>query len=1054
MVFAKPIPPQNPLREAISRAYRMDEEQHVEFLLNQVNFSSEQNQRIAERAKNLVSKVREKRLSGGGIDAFLCEYDLSSEEGIALMCLAEALLRIPDKTTIDRLIRDKLTSADWEAHRGKSNSMVVNFATWALMLTGKIYDNSEMKENSNKLTQVLSKLIERSGEPVIRKAIAEAVKIMSRQFVMGQTIEESLQRARQFEKRGYRFSYDMLGEEAKTAEDAENYEKAYHHAIDALAKSIKQQHESDSFLDNPGISVKLSALHPRYEFAQYERVMEEVVPKVFSLALHAKENNISMTIDAEESERLDLSLDIIERVFSDPALNGWEGFGLALQTYQKRAWYVLDWLIDLSRRNKRKIMVRLIKGAYWDSEIKRSQERGLEGYPVFTRKASTDVSYLACARKALQHPDAIFPQFATHNAHTVAAIFEMLGDRRDFEFQCLHGMGYTLYDAVLAENKDRGVTCRIYAPVGGHEQLLSYLVRRLLENGANSSFVNRIVDAETPVEELIRDPVSKVKTFIPKPHPKIPLPKNLYGSERLNSNGFDLTNISQLQKLAVELEEAVNKPWQVAPIINGVEHYVDGHAVYSPINSDWMIGKVQHATPEQVQQALDFAYKANTRWDMTPVDERAKLLEKTADLFEKHRYEFYALLIREGGKTLPDAVSEVREAVDFCRYYAVQAREQFKHVTLPGPTGEVNQLCLHGRGVIGCISPWNFPLAIFTGQITAALAAGNTVIAKPAAQTPLVAGLAVRLMHVAGIPGDVVQLLPGRGSVVGDALVRDERVKGIVFTGSTETARTINQGLANRKGAIPVLIAETGGQNAMVVDSSALPEQVVTDIVTSAFTSAGQRCSALRVLFLQEEVADKIIKMLQGAMKELVISDPSYLSTDIGPVIDKGAKESLEKHVQRMDQEAKLIYKAEIAEGNDKGNFFAPRAYEIKSLAQLPEEVFGPIVHIIRYKASELDKVINDINNTGYGLTLGIHSRVMQTVDYICERARVGNIYVNRNMIGAVVGVQPFGGENLSGTGPKAGGPHYLLRLCTEKTLCVNTTASGGNASLMALQDH
>lgn len=1053
MIFNKPLSHQNPLRAAISAAYRMDEEQCVEFLSQQVNLSAEANQRIADRAKELVLEVRKKRLSGGGIDAFLCEYDLSSEEGIALMCLAEALLRIPDKTTIDRLIRDKLTSADWEAHRGKSDSMVVNFATWALMLTGKMYNQDEMKESSNKLTSVLSKLIERSSEPVMRQAIAHAVKIMSRQFVMGQTIEESLQRAKQFEKRGYRFSYDMLGEEAKTAEDAENYEKSYHHAIDALAKSIK--YKDGPLLDNPGISVKLSALHPRYEFAQHERVMEEVVPKVFSLALHAKETNISMTIDAEESERLDLSLDIIEAVFSDPALDGWEGFGLALQTYQKRAWYVLDWLADLSRRNKRRIMVRLIKGAYWDSEIKRSQERGLEGYPVFTRKASTDVSYLACSRKVLQHPDAFFPQFATHNAHTVAAVFEMIGDRRDFEFQCLHGMGYTLYDAVLATNKNRDVTCRIYAPVGGHEQLLSYLVRRLLENGANSSFVNRIVDAETPVEELTRDPVSKVKTFVPKPHPKIPLPKNLYGSTRLNSQGFDLSNIPQLQQLAIRLEEAAKKPWQVAPMINGEEHYVDGHAVYSPINREWMIGKVQQATPEQVEKALDYADKAAQRWSDTPVAKRSALLEHTADLFEKHRHEFYALLIREGGKSIPDAISEVREAIDFCRYYAEQAREHFASpMPLPGPTGEVNQLSLHGRGVIGCISPWNFPLAIFVGQVTAALAAGNPVIAKPAGQTPLVAGLAIRLMHVAGIPGDVVQLLPGRGAVVGDAMVHDERVAGIVFTGSTETARTINQGLASRKGAIPVLIAETGGQNAMIVDSSALPEQVVTDVVTSAFASAGQRCSALRVLFLQEDIADKIINMLKGAMMELNVSDTSYLATDIGPVIDKSAKESLEKHARRMEQEATLIYQVSLSDDCNHGNFFAPRAFEIKSLAQLPEEVFGPILHIIRFKATELDNVINDINNTGYGLTLGIHSRIVETIDYICKRARIGNIYVNRNMIGAVVGVQPFGGEGLSGTGPKAGGPHYLLRLATEKTICTNTTASGGNASLMALQDH
>lgn len=1043
--------PQSPLRAAISAAHRMDEAQCVAHLLKEAKLSQDMNARISAQTRDLVATVRKQRLQKGGIDAFLCEYDLSTDEGIALMCLAEALLRVPDKTTIDRLIRDKLTSADWQAHRGKSDSWLVNMTTWALMLTGKIYTQEQIETKSKNLGGLLSRFIERSSEPVVRKAIAHAVKILSRQFVMGQTIEEALQRAKPYEKRGYAYSYDMLGEAARTQADADAYFTAYQHAINALATSVKNSELP--LTQRPGISVKLSALHPRYEISQYQRVLDEIVPKLFSLAVHAKEAGISLTVDAEESDRLDLSLDIIDAVFSDPALDGWEGFGLAVQAYQKRAWYVLDWLSDLAKRNKRRLMIRLIKGAYWDTEIKIAQERGLDGYPVFTRKASTDVSYLACARKILQHLDVFYPQFATHNAHSVATLLELMGDNRNFEFQCLHGMGYTLYDQLVGP-EHAGIVCRIYAPVGGHEQLLSYLVRRLLENGANSSFVNRIIDANTPIDDLTVDPVDKVDQYAQKPHPHIPLPAHIYGSTRLNSRGYDFSNLPVLQHFSHQLLEGFEKPWQVGPIICGEEHNQTGLPVSSPTHRELYIGKVLLATPEQVEQALDAATKAFPTWSHTPAETRARYLEHAADLFEKHGMELMALLVREGGKTWNDAVAELREAVDFCRYYAEQARKLFTHpIQLPGPTGESDQLSLHGRGVAACISPWNFPLAIFIGQVAACLAAGNTVIAKPAAQTPLVAGLAIRLLHTAGIPGDVVQLLPGRGAVVGEALVNDPRISLILFTGSTETAWMINQKLAARKTAIVPFIAETGGQNAMIVDSSALPEQIVQDVITSAFTSAGQRCSALRVLFVQEDIADKLLTMLSGAMKELRIGDPACFNTDVGPVIDQSAKDTLEKHAQRMMQEAKLVYQMELPIDCPPGSYFAPRVFEIGALSQLTEEVFGPILHVVRYSADKLDDVIASINQTGYGLTLGIHSRIVQTVDYIVQRVHVGNIYVNRNMIGAVVGVQPFGGEGLSGTGPKAGGPHYLLRLCTERTLCINTTASGGNASLMSLGD-
>lgn len=1051
MIFTTPPQSRSKLRLAIDAAYRMDETTCVNYLIEQAAFSATEQKRIFGRAKELTLNIRDRRLKQGGLDAFLMEYDLSSEEGVALMCVAEALLRIPDKKTIDKLIRDKVSQGDWDAHRGKSGSAFVNTATWALMLTGKILSGGEERTEIDNVGSAWGRFIGRSSEPMVRKAVGQAIKILSKQFVMGRNIPEALKRAKSNEKLGYRYSYDMLGEAARTAQDAENFFGAYQNAIADIGKAVDPKSE---LVARPGISIKLSALHPRYEYAQRERVLDELTPRLFALAKHAKEVGITLTIDAEEADRLDLSLDIIEAVFSDPALDGWEGFGLAVQSYQKRAWYVLDWLADLARKHKRHFMVRLIKGAYWDTEIKLAQEQGVDGYPVFTRKASTDVSFLACAKKILQHPDAFYPQFATHNAHTVSAILEMVGDDRNFEFQCLHGMGDSLYHNIVGK-ENLNLPCRIYAPVGNHDELLSYLVRRLLENGANSSFVNRIADAETPIETLLTDPVTKVKRFPEKPHPKIPLPQDLYGEERKNSQGLDLTRQEGLVELAAAMQKAEKQSWLAGPILNGkLLKEGEKHAVLSPNDRNVTVGHVYKANEEQVKAALEQADKAFLTWETTPVSERANCLRKAADLFEQHRAELMTLLIREAGKTLADALSEVREAVDFCRYYAQQAELLFGNaLQMPGPTGEVNTVRLNSRGVVVCISPWNFPLAIFTGQMTAALAAGNTVVAKPSDQTTLIAALAVKLLHQAGIPNDVLQLMPGRSRVIGNVLVADPRVKGIVFTGSTNTARIINQTLAERPGAIVPFIAETGGQNAMIVDSSALPEQTIMDVVMSAFGSAGQRCSALRVLFIQDDVADKMIDMLKGAMQELHVGDSSLLATDVGPVIDTPSLESLQQHVEHMDKEATLLYQVPLSDDCKHGTFFAPRAYELKSLKQLPEEVFGPVLHVIRFKRDELDKVIDDIHATEFGLTLGIQSRVNQTVEYIQRRMRVGNIYVNRNMIGAVVGVQPFGGEGLSGTGPKAGGPHYLTRLATERTLTINTTASGGNATLMSLND-
>ena len=1047
MIIDPALAESGPLRKAVRDAYRRDETEVVRRLADEAQLPAEALDRIAARARALVQEVRQSRLGRGGIDAFLSEFGLSTKEGVVLMCLAEALLRVPDAETVDKLIKDKIAAADWQAHLGHSESLFVNASTWALMLTGRVVRLDEGVRND--LSGTLRRLVQGSGEPVIRRAITQAMRILGRQFVMGRTIAEALERARPEEKRGYRYSYDMLGEAARTMADAERYFEAYRGAIAALGNAAAGRGP----LEAPGISIKLSALHPRYEFAQRRRVLDELAPRLAALARDAKAADIGLTVDAEEADRLELSLEVIEQVSGDPALKGWDGFGLAVQAYMKRAPHVIDWLADLARRHGRRLMVRLVKGAYWDTEIKLAQVGGLTGYPTFTRKVSTDVCYLACARKLFADPAAFYPQFATHNAHSLAAVLDMAGGRRDFEFQRLHGMGEALYEQIVGADK-LDLPVRVYAPVGSHEDLLAYLVRRLLENGANTSFVNRISDESLPLEDIVADPVTRVRRLDTVPHPSIPLPRDLYGAERANAAGLDLSDPQALGPLGQRMAEAAKTGWRAYPILGGDEQGGAAREARDPADRGRAVGTVVEAGKAQVDRALDLAARAAPDWDATPAEERALCLERAADLMEARMAELMALCVREAGKTVTDAVAEVREAVDFCRYYAARARADFgAPKAMPGPTGERNELSLHGRGVFVCISPWNFPLAIFTGQVTAALAAGNAVIAKPAEQTPMIATAAVRLLHEAGVPGKALHLLPGDGPTVGGPLVADPRTAGVAFTGSTEVAKLINETLARRGGPIVPLIAETGGQNAMIVDSTALPEQVVRDVIISAFHSAGQRCSALRVLFLQEDVADTMLTMLAGAMEELAVGDPAYLSSDIGPVIDAEALAMLEAHDARMRREARLIQRARLAPGTEHGTFFAPVAFEIDALSRLQREVFGPVLHVVRYKASRLDAVLEAVKGTGYGLTLGIHSRIDSTVDYIRARLKVGNAYVNRSTIGAVVGVQPFGGEGLSGTGPKAGGPHTLHRYATERTVTIDTTAAGGNASLMSLDE-
>ena len=1043
LVFTAPLPPETPLRAAIRDAHRLDEMEADARILAAADMPLEAREHIAATARRLVDTVRRERLGKGGLDAFLHEYALSSPEGVALMCLAEALLRIPDAETVDKLIRDKIAAADWHSHLGHSGSLFVNASTWALMLTGRLL----RPENENDVGDALRRLIARSSEPVWRQAVTAAMRILAGQFVMGRTIEEALDRAREPERHGYRHSYDMLGEAARTMPDAERYHAAYAHAIAAIGGAAA----AASVEAAPGISVKLSALHPRYEMAQHDRIMRELLPVLLGLARQARDAGIGFTIDAEEADRLEPMLDIVEALALAPELAGWDGLGLAVQAYQKRALPLVDWLADVARRAKRRLMVRLVKGAYWDTEIKRAQERGLDGYPVFTRKLATDVSYLACAKQLFAAGSALYPQLATHNAHSLAAILELSGGRTDWEFQRLHGMGEALYDEVVGRDK-MNRPCRVYAPVGGHEDLLAYLVRRLLENGANTSFVNRIVDERAPIDEIVADPIARLAALPRKPHPKIPLPRDLFQPERCNSQGLDLADPRALADLRKGLAEALRLPARAAPIVGGTELAGTKTSVFDPSDRRRQIGTVVAAGPGAVEQALARAVHAAPSWNNTPAEQRAAILERAADLYEQHRAALMALIIREGGRTVPAALSEVREAVDFLRYYAARARAEFAMPQrLPGPTGEQDEIGLHGRGVFACISPWNFPLSIFTGQIAAALAAGNAVIAKAAEQTPLVAAAAVRHLLAAGIPGDVLHLLPGDGETVGAALVADPRIAGVAFTGSTETGRAINQSLAARPGPIAPLIAETGGQNAMIVDSSALAEQVVADTLVSAFDSAGQRCSALRLLYVQDDIADRLLPMLAGAMAELRIGDPALLATDVGPVIDEPARQALERHAARMAREGRLLYQCPLPAGTEHGTFFAPRAFEIDRAGRLEREVFGPILHVVRWRADRLDAVCDEIAATGYALTLGIHSRIDETVRHVLSRLGVGNSYVNRTMIGAVVGVQPFGGERLSGTGPKAGGPRYLHRFAVERTVSIDTTAAGGNASLLSL---
>jgi RHH-type proline utilization regulon transcriptional repressor/proline dehydrogenase/delta 1-pyrroline-5-carboxylate dehydrogenase len=1032
--------------EALSAALMGAEEAALKPLLKQAAMSPDAQARVQAIARQLVGHIRAHRRPAGGIDAFLREYDLSSEEGLVLMCLAEALLRIPDHDTADRLIRDKIAPADWARHLGHSDSWFVNASTLGLMLTGRIERLGQ--DPVSDVSGFMKRLVARTGEPVIRQALTHAMRIMGKQFVLGRTIDEAVTAAGAAAAHGFRHSFDMLGEGARTAADAARYFAAYANAIEAVGAP-------GSGLVAPGVSVKLSALHPRFEFAQHERIMAELVPRLLDLAALAQERGLLLTVDAEEAARLGLGLDVFEAVYR--TLGRGQGFGLAVQAYQKRAGAVLDRLADLAASGGRPIPVRLVKGAYWDSEIKWAQERGFAGYPVFTRKAATDVSYLACARQLISAKGHFLPQFATHNAHTVAAILVMTGAdhsaaQPDFEFQRLHGMGEPLYD-LLSELTPAQIPCRIYAPVGSHEDLLAYLVRRLLENGANSSFVNRLSDDAAPIEEIVRDPVEAVHSYKSLPHPQIPLPADLFGAERRNSEGLALFDPLVIDPLLAGIKQYLGKePLAAGPVISGALVGHNSRAIRDPADHGRTVGTLADAAPGQVGMAIAAAEKAAGEWDAIGGAARAAILRNASYLFEAHRPALMALCIRETGKTIPDALDELREAVDFLRYYAARAEEEFSGpVPLPGPTGEQNSMTLNGRGIFACISPWNFPLAIFTGQIAAALAAGNAVIAKPAEQASLVAYRATQLLHEAGVPPDILHLLPGDGAQLGAAIVTDPRIAGVAFTGSTETARAIARGLAAREGPIVPFIAETGGLNALIADSSALPEQLVDDIVRSAFNSAGQRCSALRILFLQEDGAARVLDMLAGAMAELRIGDPMEIATDIGPVIDEAAREMLRAHQTYLNGIGRQLAQTPMPDGIDGGCFFAPCAYEIDSHAQLRGEKFGPILHIVRYQAGHLDKVCAAINSLGFGLTAGVHSRIDATIAEVAARLKVGNLYVNRNIVGAVVGVQPFGGEGLSGTGPKAGGPRYLHRFATERAVSWNVTAAGGNAGLLSL---
>lgn len=1024
-----------------------DEADIVRDLIAKARSSSQEKAETERFARRLVHAVRMGRRPQGGVDAFMQEYSLSSEEGVMLMCLAEALLRIPDADTADKLIADKIGGRDWDEHIGHSDSLFVNASTWGLMLTGRVV--SLGRGAMNDAGDILGNLVKQSGEPIIRQAMRHAMRIMGKQFVLGRTIQEALETAQESEEKGYRHSYDMLGEAAMTADDAERYLQSYRNALIEVAKHAAASGKTAIF-EKPSISVKLSAIHPRYEPMKAGRLEVELLPRIAGLAELAKEHNLGLTIDAEEADKLDLSLSLFEALAHSDKLKGWDGLGLAVQAYGRRAYPVLEWLADLANKSGRRLPVRLVKGAYWDTEIKLAQEMGLESYPVFTRKVSTDVSYLACARLMLSKPEAFYPQFATHNAHSLAAILSMAKQGAEYEFQRLHGMGEALYDEVTGPEKEN-IPCRIYAPVGSHEDLLAYLVRRMLENGANTSFVNRLADDEAPVSEIIADPIARIEGVEDIPHPKIPAPARIF-APRDNSRGLPLWHDATRDALLADINTCIEDGFSGTPLTPAKGNRLDPKVITSPHDKDCKVGQIAEASTELCSAAGQMASGAQVGWDKLGGEARAKILEKAADLYEANTARLIAVIIREAGKTLENALADLREAVDFLRYYAGQASQDFgAPQVLPGPTGELNELSFHGRGIFACISPWNFPLAIFTGQMSAALAAGNSVLAKPAEQTPLTAYEAVKLMHKAGVPEDVLHLLPGGGGTVGATLAASPLINGVVFTGSNETAILINRALAERHGAIVPLIAETGGINAMIVDSTALPEQAIADLLTSAYDSAGQRCSAARVVFVQDDIASGFIKMLQGAVEELKVGDPLDYATDVGPVIDEDARASLNAHKARMAENAKTLIDLPQNSDTRKGIFVTPSAYEINSLEEVEREVFGPVVHIARYSSTQIDQVCEAINNTGYGLTLGVHTRIEATAEQIRAKVRVGNLYVNRNQVGAIVGAQPFGGEGLSGTGPKAGGPHYLHRFAVERVVSTDTTASGGNTSLMSM---
>ncbi|CAL62279.1 Bifunctional protein putA: Proline dehydrogenase (Proline oxidase); Delta-1-pyrroline-5-carboxylate dehydrogenase (P5C dehydrogenase)] [Herminiimonas arsenicoxydans] len=1009
---AEVIATATPLRDAITSAYLRDEASAVQDLLKQAKTDPALQAASLTLARRLATSMRAKRSHSSGVDALMHEFSLSSEEGVALMCLAEALLRIPDHETADRLIADKISKGDWQRHLGASPSLFVNAATWGLLVTGKLVGN--VSEQS--LVAALTRLISKGGEPLIRKGVDLAMRMLGNQFVAGRTIEEALDNSREHEAHGYRYSFDMLGEAAMTAADAATYYQSYLSAIHAIGKSGNGR----GIRNGPGISVKLSALHPRYARSQRIRVMQEMLPRLKNLVLLAKQYDIGINIDAEESERLELSLDLMEALAFAPELEGFDGIGFVVQAYQKRCPYVIDYLIDLSHHSKRKFMVRLVKGAYWDTEIKRAQVDGLSDYPVYTRKAYTDLSYLVCAQKLLAANQVIYPQFATHNALTLATIYSHAQAMHitDYEFQCLHGMGETLYDQIVGTDH-LNVPCRIYAPVGTHETLLAYLVRRLLENGANSSFVNQIVDDKTSIASLLQDPIVLATQAGGKPHPALVLPVDLYGRQRRNSAGMDLSDEHVLRHLSAALTACSKQQWHTQPLPGNASSTTVA-IMRNPADHSDVLGTAVEANADDVERALALAIAGAEKWQKTAPSERAGILLNAAELFQQHAPEFIALSVREAGKTLPNAIGELRETIDFLRYYSAQIT-----------TAQMEQ----ALGLVACISPWNFPLSIFTGQLSAALAAGNAVLAKPAEQTPLIAFRAVQLMHQAGVPEDVLLFLPGRGQTTGAQLVADARVSGVVFTGSTQVATIIHRTLAQRSMAerrdIP-LIAETGGQNAMIVDSSALCEQVVRDVIASAFDSAGQRCSALRVLCLQTDIAEKTLNMLHGAFEELQTGRPDQLATDVGPVIDAEAQQHLRAYIEQAGRRAKNMKQLALPSTGTQGTFVAPCIIEIDRMSDLQREVFGPVLHVLRYRRDDLPQLVRDINATGFGLTLGVHSRIDETINYIVDHARVGNIYVNRNIIGAVVGVQPFGGEGLSGTGPKAGGPLYMKRLQQE----------------------